>query len=141
MHAGAARRSLALIAFFTALAVAGTQTPADEARAADNSCQVSVRGPFFYAGFVFPSTEIACETVKQTIRLEASLHMDGTEVATAERTCRKTDRCRLSLASDGIFAYDVPGDQLWCGSVTGSISDKGPRHELGTAVSCESESF
>lgn len=111
------------------------------ASAGHDDCRVDVRGPFFYAGFVFPVGEIRCDTVKQSIHIDVSLDMDGVEVASASRTCRKASRCILGLASDGVFARDVAGDQLWCGGATGSIDNRGPRHVTAEAASCESEGF
>lgn len=135
------KRSLAFGSILLALASILILVPGRGALAAHDDCELTVRGPFFYAGLVFPVAEIQCQTQKQSIHLEATLEMDGSEVATASRTCRKTAECTLGLASDGVFAHDVPGDQVWCGSAMGSINNRGPRHFLGQVTSCEAESF
>ena len=115
--------------------------PGEEASAAHGDCRVTAEGPFIYVDLVFPVTKTECDTVKQGIHVEATLAMDGSVVATASRTCRKTNICWLALASDGIFTHDVPGDQRWCGTATGSINNRGSRHALGQAASCETETF
>jgi hypothetical protein len=115
--------------------------PSRQASAGHDDCTLSVSGPFFYAGMVFPVVEVNCDSVKQSIRIDASLDMDGAQVATASRTCRKASSCVTGLASDGIFAQDIPGDQRWCGGGSASIHTKGPTHFLPEATSCESESF
>lgn len=136
-----AKRALALASILIALASIAILLPAAQAHAAHDDCRVTVRGPFFYAGLVFPVGEIECDSVKQSIHIDVTLDMDGTEAASAGRTCRKASSCILGLASDGVFTRDLPGDQLWCGSATGSINNRGPRHEVAVATSCESESF
>jgi hypothetical protein len=132
---------LALAGAVLASALIVILPPGEEASATHGDCWVSAEGPYIYADFVFPVTKIECDTVKQGIHVEATLEMDGSVVATAGRTCRKTNACWLGLASDGIFTHDVPGDQRWCGSATGSINNRGSRHALGQAASCESEIF
>jgi hypothetical protein len=56
--------------------------PGDEASANHGDCQVSAQGPFIYADLVFPVTEIQCDTIKQSIHIEATQEMDGSVVAT-----------------------------------------------------------
>jgi hypothetical protein len=116
--------------------------PPRPASAAPNDCTLSVSGPFFYAGMVSPVVEVKCESVKQTIRIDAALEMDGSQVATSSRTCRRASSCVTGLASDGIFAQDIPGDQHWCGRGAALVRTKGGSTQLlSEATSCESESF
>jgi hypothetical protein len=115
--------------------------PATKASAATNDCTLTVSGPFFYAEMVFPVVEVTCDSVKRSIRIDAAMDMDGERVATSSRTCRRASSCVTGLASDGIFAMDVSGDQLWCGHGRASIHARGPVQVLPVATSCESESF
>lgn len=115
--------------------------PAGKASAAPVDCTLTVSGPFFYAEMVFPVVEVTCDSVKKSIRIDAALDMDGERVATSSRTCRRASSCVTGLASDGIFAIDEPGDQLWCGKGLASIRTTGPVQFLPVAGSCESESF
>jgi hypothetical protein len=115
--------------------------PISGARAAHDVCRLTVQGPFVYANMVFPVAKVECGAVRQTIHIDARLDMDGSLAAQASRTCRKVATCWLGLASDGIFAHDVPGDQQWCGSATGWVNNRGSRHSLDVAASCETESF
>jgi hypothetical protein len=124
-----------------ALGLALFLMPARQASAAHNDCTMSVSGPFFYAGMVFPVIEVKCDSVKQSIRIEAALDKDGFQVATSSRTCRKASSCVTGLARDGIFAQDIPGDQRWCGRGSASIHTKGQTHFLPEATSCESDGF
>jgi hypothetical protein len=134
-------RPLALAGAVLASALIVILPPGEEASATHGDCRVSAEGPFIYVDMVFPVTKIECDTVKQGIHVEATLANDGSLVATASRTCRKTNICWLALASDGIFTHDVPGDQRWCGTATGSINNRGSRHSLAQAASCEAETF
>lgn len=134
-------RLLLLASVFLASVLIVILPQARPASAAHDDCRLTVQGPFLYADLVFPVAQIECHTAKQSIHVEATLNMDGSAVASASRTCRKTASCWLGLASDGIFAHDVPGDQRWCGLATGSINNRGSRHSLGGAASCETESF
>ncbi len=135
------RRVVGIASVLLAVGLALTLLPARQASAAHDDCTLSVSGPFLYAGLVFPVIEVRCDSVKQSIRIDAALDMDGSQVATASRTCRKASSCVTGLARDGIFAQDVPGDQRWCGRGSASIHTKGPTHFLPEASSCESESF
>jgi hypothetical protein len=134
-------RPLAFAVAVLASALTVILPPGEEASAAHGDCRVTAQGPFIYADLVSPFTAIECDTVKQGIHIEATLEMDGSVVASASRTCRKTNMCWLGLASDGIFTHDVPGDQRWCGTATGSINNRGSRHSLGQAASCETDTF
>jgi hypothetical protein len=136
------RRMAGIACVLLAVSSALVILPARRAAAAHGDCRLSVSGPFFYAGMVFPVIEVTCDSVKQTIRIDAALDMDGSEVATSGRTCRRASSCVTGLASDGIFAHDIPEDQRWCGRGSASIRAKGEQTHLGPeAGSCESESF
>lgn len=111
------------------------------ASAAPDDCTMTVQGPFFYAGMVFPVIEVRCDTVKKSIRIYAALDMDGSQVATSSRICRRTSSCITGLASDGIFAMDVEGDQSWCKNGAAVIRTTGPAHVLPRQTSCESDPF
>lgn len=123
------------------LSLAAVLIPSRQAAAAHSDCTLTVSGPFFYAGLVFPVIEVECDSVKRSIRIDAALDMDGTEVATSSRICRRASSCVTGLASDGIFTTDVPGDQLWCGRGSAAIRTQGPPHFLPEVGSCESEDF
>ena len=136
------RRIAGLACVLLAVSSALVLLPTRPAAAAHSDCTFSVSGPFFYAGMVFPVIEVNCDSVKQTIRIDAALDMNGSDVATSSRTCRRASSCVTGLASDGIFAHDIPGDQRWCGRGSASIRAKGgPTHVIPEAGSCESESF
>jgi hypothetical protein len=128
--------TMALLALGTILAV----VKATPATAAQNDCTLTVSGPFFYAGLVSPNVEVACGSVRKSIRVDATLSQDGVQVAAESRTCHQASRCILGLASDGIFVFDVPGNQHWCGTGSGTISGKGGQ-VLPPARSCESDGF
>ncbi len=125
-----------LLALGTILAVV-TTTPAT---AAQSDCTLTVSGPFFYAGLVSPNIEVACGSVRKSIRVDATLSQDGVQVAAESRTCRQASQCILGLASDGIFVFDVAGDQRWCGTGSGTVSGNGGQ-VLRPARSCETDSF
>ena len=109
-------------------------SPAGSASATHQDCRITASGPFFYAGMVFPSTVVECDTVKPRIRIEAALTMDGVEVDRSRRDCRKTDICHLEV---DVSATDQPGNQVWCTFTTGWVQN----HLVGHASSCESEEF
>lgn len=134
-------RVVALTSALLSVGVALVLLPPRQASAAHDDCTMSVSGPFFYAGMVFPVIEVECDSVKRSIRINAALAMDGSQVATASRICRKASSCVTGLASDGIFAQDIPGNQRWCGQGSASIRSRGPTHFLPEARSCETESF
>jgi hypothetical protein len=102
---------------------------------------MTVQGPFFYAGLVFPVIKVECDSVKRTIHIDAALDMDGSQVATSSRTCHRTSSCVTGLASDGIFAHDVEGDQSWCGHGSAVVRSKGQKQVLPQLTSCESDTF
>jgi hypothetical protein len=62
------------------------------------------------------------------------LTRDGVAVASASRSCRNASTCIISVDAS---APDLPGDQTWCVSTSGSVGST----PLGTAESCESEAF
>jgi hypothetical protein len=135
------RRVVGLASVLLAVGSALVFLPSRPAAAAHSDCTLSVSGPFFYAGMVFPVIEVKCDSVKRSIHIDAALDMNGSQVATSSRTCRQASTCVTGLASDGIFAQDIPGDQRWCGRGSASIRTRGPTHNLPEAGSCESESF
>ena len=47
------------------------------ASAAQGDCTLTVSGPFFYAGLVSPNVDVACGSVKKTIKVDATLSQDG----------------------------------------------------------------
>jgi hypothetical protein len=135
------KRVAALASLLAAVVVTLVALPARPAAAAHGDCTMTVSGPFFYADMVFPVIEVTCDSVKRAIRIAAALDMDGTEVATSSRTCRRTDHCVTGLASDGIFVMDHEGDQHWCGRGSAAVRTRGRTHLFPEAMSCESESF
>jgi hypothetical protein len=90
---------------------------------------------------VFPVIEVRCDSVKQTIRIDGALDMDGSQVAQSGRTCRRTNNCVTGLAKDGIFVHDIPGDQLWCGRGSATVRSKEGSRSFTVQTSCESDSF
>jgi hypothetical protein len=100
---------------------------------------MTVQGPFFYAGLVFPVIEVECDSVKRTIHIDAALDMDGSQVATSSRTCHRRSSCVTGLASDGIFTIDVAGDQRYCGHGSAVVRSKGQTQVLPQLTSCESD--
>jgi hypothetical protein len=135
------RRQVGLATVLLALVPLLIVLPSRQASAAHDDCTMTVSGPFFYAGMVFPVIEVKCDSVKQSIRIDASLDRDGFQVAKSSRTCRKASSCITGLARDGIFAHDIPGDQIWCGHGSAVIHSSGPGHSLPKATSCESDTF
>ncbi|HYU58767.1 MAG TPA: hypothetical protein VEO00_12060 [Actinomycetota bacterium] len=135
------RRLLGLATVALVVVAALVLPPSRQASAADDDCTLTVSGPFLYAGMVSPVIEVRCDSVKQSIRIDAALDSDGSQVATSSRTCRRASSCVTGLADDGIFALDVPGDQRWCGRGSAAIHDRGATYVLPEATSCETESF
>jgi hypothetical protein len=135
------KKVLGLASVILAVGLALIVVPSRQAAAAHEDCTMSVSGPFFYAGMVFPVIEVSCDSVKQTIRLDAALDMDGSQVAKSRRTCRNVSRCVTGLARDGIFAMDIPGNQHWCGQGSASVRSKGSTRFFPEVTSCESEDF
>ena len=111
------------------------------AAAVQEDCTLTVSGPFIYVDMVFPVIEVRCDSVKQTIRIEAALDMNGSQVAQSSRTCRRTNKCVTGLAKDGIFVHDVPGDQRWCGRGSATVRTKEGSRSFPEQTSCESDSF
>ena len=137
------KRVVALITVLLTLGLTLTllqQEPASASAAADD-CTMTVQGPFFYAGMVFPVIEVECASVKRTIHIDAALDMDGSQVATSSRTCHRRSSCVTGLASDGIFAHDVEGDQTWCGHGSAVARSKGQTQVMPQQTSCESDPF
>lgn len=109
--------------------------------AVHDDCTMTVSGPFIYVDMVFPVIEVRCNSVKQTIHLEAVLNRGGSQVAQSSRTCRKTNKCVTGLASDGIFVHDIPGDQRYCGRGSATVRSKEGSRSFPAQTSCESDSF
>jgi hypothetical protein len=101
---------------------------------ANSSCALAAAGPFFYAGDVIPEVSVRCDTAQGRLHIEAVLTRDGLAVASASRNCRNTGTCIISVDA---LAPDLPGNQTWCVSATGSVGST----PLGTVESCESEDF
>lgn len=135
------KRVLGLASVLIAVSLALVLVPSRPAAAVHEDCTFTVSGPFIYVDMVFPVIEVTCDSVKQSIRIEAALDMDGSQVATSNRTCRRTNRCVTGLARDGIFAHDIPGDQLWCGRGSASVRSKEGSRSFPEQTSCESDSF
>ena len=134
------RRAVGVLSALLALGTMLTVATATPAAAAQADCTLTVSGPFFYAGLVSPNIDVTCGSVRKSIRVEATLSQDGVQVAAESRTCHQASRCILGLASDGIFVFDVAGNQHWCGTGSGTVSGKGGQ-VLPPARSCESDSF
>ena len=135
------RRVVAVIFVLLTVGLTPTLLQQKPASAAPDDCTMTVQGPFFYAGLVFPVIEVECDSVKRTIHIDAALDMDGSQVATSSRTCHRTSSCVTGLARDGIFAHDVEGDQSWCGHGSAVARSKGQTQMLPQLTSCESDSF
>ena len=132
---------LAVITVLVTLGLTLTLLQPTSASATADDCTMTVQGPFFYAGLVFPVIEVECASVKRTIHIDAALDMNGSQVATSSRTCHRTSSCVTGLASDGIFARDVEGDQRWCGHGSAAARSKGQTQVLPQLTSCESDTF
>lgn len=129
------RTTTALPALVLAVAVIATVFPlASVASASHDDCGITASGPFFYAGIIFPSTVVECETAERRIRIETSLSMDGVEVNRAGRVCRNSSVCYLTVDA---HVLDRPGSQVWCTSTMGWIQN----HLVGHASSCETGGF
>lgn len=135
------KRVVAVITVLLTLGLALTLLQPRPASAAADDCTMTVQGPFFYAGLVFPVIEVECDSVKRTIHIDAALDMDGSQVATSSRTCHRTSSCVTGLARDGIFVHDVEGDQSWCGHGSAVVRSKGQTQVLPQLTSCESDTF
>ena len=134
------RRAVGLTAALMVLATILAVVTATPASAAQSDCALTVSGPFFYAGLVSPNVDVACGSVKKTIKVDATLSQDGVQVAVESRTCHHASRCILGLASDGIFVFDVDGNQRWCGTGSATIPGRGGQ-VLPPKRSCESDTF
>jgi hypothetical protein len=135
------KRVVGVIAVMLTLGLTPTLFQQRPASAAANDCTMTVQGPFFYAGMVFPVIEVECDSVNRTIHIDAALDMDGSQVATSSRTCHRTSSCVTGLARDGIFAHDVEGDQRWCGHGSAVARSKGQTQVMPQLTSCESDTF
>lgn len=113
---------LPLLTFGGAATLSASGTP---------NCSITASGPVLYAGMVFPDILVRCDSEVNRIRIEGVLEMDGVQVGTARRDCRKTDQCRLSV---DLRTSDKPDDQTWCGHASATVSGK---DSVGRASSCE----
>jgi hypothetical protein len=104
--------------------------------AAVSDCSLVVDGPFLYlqADLIIPDSYIECTTEQGRISLSSVLTRDGVQVASSSRSCRNRSRCDLSI---DVSAPNIPGDQVWCVTATGSVG----RQAFGPATACESEEF
>ena len=104
--------------------------------AAVSDCRLVVDGPFLYlqADLIIPDSHLECTTEQGRISLSSVLTRDGVQVAGSSRTCRNRARCDLSI---DVSAPNIPGDQVWCVTATGSVG----RQAFGPATACESEEF
>jgi hypothetical protein len=104
--------------------------------AAVSDCRLVVDGPFLYlqADLIIPDSHVECTTEQGRISLSSVLTRDGVQVASSSRTCRNRARCDLSI---DISAPNIPGNQVWCVTATGSVG----RQVFGPATACESEEF
>jgi hypothetical protein len=101
---------------------------------ASSSCALAAAGPFFYAGDIIPEASVRCDTAQRRLHVEAVSTRDGVAVASAGRSCRNASTCIISVDAS---APDLPGNQTWCVSASGSVGSA----PLGTVESCESEDF
>jgi hypothetical protein len=124
-------RLLPVLLAFAAFAAPGASA---DRPPVNSACTLAAAGPFFYAGDVFPEASVRCDTPQRRLRIDAVLTRDGVAVATATRTCRNASTCIVSVDAS---APDLPGDQVWCVSTSGSVG----LASLGTAESCEREDF
>jgi hypothetical protein len=123
-------RVLGLLALAAALLAAGGGT----ASAAHDDCRLFL-AVSTYAGAVFPSSSIECDSVKSRIRIHAELTRDGVLVSRERRDCRNASVCHLTVDA---AVQDIPGDQQYCARAWGSVA---PNHFVGEATACEQESF
>jgi hypothetical protein len=124
-------RILLLLALAAAFLAAGGGT----ASAAHDDCRLVLGGVSTYAGAVFPSSRIECDTVKSRLRIHAELTRDGVVVSRERRDCRNASVCHLTVDA---AVNDIPGDQQYCARAWGWVA---PNHFLGEASACEQESF
>lgn len=123
-----------LLPVLLALAVVVAPGASADRPPVSSTCTLAAAGPFFYAGDVFPDASVRCDTPQRRLRIDAVLTRDGVAVASASRSCRNASTCIISVDAS---APDLPGDQTWCVSTSGSVSST----PLGTAESCESKDF
>jgi hypothetical protein len=118
------------------LALAAVVAPGASADrpAVSSTCTLAAAGPFFYAGDVFHDASVRCDTPQRRLRIDAVLTRDGVAVASASRSCRTASTCIISVDA---LAPDIPGNQTWCVSASGSVGST----PVGRAESCESEDF
>jgi hypothetical protein len=104
--------------------------------AATSDCRLVVDGPFLYlqADIVIPDSRIECSTDQGRINISSVHKRDGVQVASSGRSCRNQSRCDLSI---DISAPNIPGNQVWCVTATGSVG----RQAFGPATACESAEF
>ncbi|MGH2649649.1 MAG: hypothetical protein ACRDHK_00355, partial [Actinomycetota bacterium] len=93
-----------------ALAVALLPASGGPASANHDDCRLVLGGVSTYAGAVFPSSRIECDTVKSRIRIHAELTRDGVVVSSERRDCRNMSVCHLTVDA---AVSDIPGDQQY----------------------------
>ena len=96
-----------------------------------------------YLVLSFLNIGVQCATVKQSISVTSQLTRDGAVAPILPRggespTCTNTSSCVVSF---DLFSFDnhpvaFPGDQLYCGSGTGTVGGR----ILGPGSACEGDS-
>ena len=124
--------SLAVLAGFLAAVPGLAKAPAPVA----TDCRLAVSGPFLYlqADLIIPDSYIECTSTQSRINISSVLTRDGQQVASSSRSCRNRSRCDLSI---DISSPNIPGDQVWCVTATGSVG----RVSFASATACESNAF
>lgn len=124
--------AFALVALALGLALAAlTLAHPERAAAAHGDCTLVNEGPAsFYGVDVITSGSVECASAKNTIRFTILLTMDGSVVASGDRTCHKAASCWSYLTAD-----DPPGDQLWCTRVSARVGS----HSLAAITRCEAD--
>ena len=109
-----------------------------------DDCTFIAEAPFSdYLVLSFLNIGVQCATVKQRISVTSQLTRDWTVVPILplggeSPTCTNTNSCIVSF---DLFSFDnhpvaFPGDQLYCGSGTGTVGGR----ILGPGFACEGDS-
>ena len=139
--------SLGLVLVLASGAAAGPkkphpQQPPPPPDTADD-CTFVAEAPFSdYLVLSFLNIGVQCATVKRSISVTSQLTRDGTVVpilplGAESPTCTNTTSCIVSF---DLFSFDnhpiaFPGDQLYCGSGSGTVGGR----TLGPGSACEGD--